>query len=65
MPGAAERVRRRARPGALDAYAGLFSDDLDDVADRMDSLVPQTCHIGRNDEPLGNSKDEQVPDLQV
>ena len=32
----------------LDVYAGLFSDDLDDVADRMDSLVPQTCHIGGN-----------------
>lgn len=28
----------------LDVYAGLFSDDMDDVADRMDSLVPQTCH---------------------
>jgi integrase len=28
----------------LDVYAGLFGDDLDDVADRLDSLVPQMCH---------------------
>jgi integrase len=28
----------------LDVYAGLFGDDLDSVADRLDSLVPQMCH---------------------
>jgi len=27
----------------LDVYAGLFGDDLDSVADRLDSLVPQMC----------------------
>ena len=30
----------------LDIYAGLFGDDLDGVADALDDLVPQTCHIG-------------------
>ncbi|MEO7069368.1 MAG: tyrosine-type recombinase/integrase [Nostocoides sp.] len=30
----------------LDIYAGLFADDLDSVADALDGLVPQTCHIG-------------------
>jgi hypothetical protein len=25
----------------LDVYAGLFGDDLDSVADRLDPLVPQ------------------------
>lgn len=29
----------------LDIYAGLFADDLDGVADALDDLVPQTCHI--------------------
>jgi hypothetical protein len=28
----------------LDVYAGLFGDDLDSVADRLDSLVPQMRH---------------------
>ena len=30
----------------LNVYAGLFDDDLDGVADRMDSLavVSETCH---------------------
>jgi hypothetical protein len=28
----------------LDVYAGLFGDDLDSVADRLDALVPQMCH---------------------
>ena len=28
----------------LDVYAGLFGDDLDYVADRLDSLVPQMRH---------------------
>jgi hypothetical protein len=50
----------------LDVYAGLFSDDLDDVADRMDSLVPQTCHIRRNgDETLMDPMDGQSPELRV
>ena len=31
----------------LDIYAGLFGDDLDGVADALDALVPQTCHIER------------------
>lgn len=30
----------------LDVYAGLFSDDLDDVADRLDGLVPPVCPEG-------------------
>lgn len=30
----------------LDVYAGLFGDDLDDVAARLEHLVPQTCHNG-------------------
>jgi hypothetical protein len=30
----------------LDVYAGLFADDLDSVADRLDSLVPQMRHKG-------------------
>jgi len=50
----------------LDVYAGLFSDDLDDVADRMDSLVPQTCHTGRNgNETLVDRTGRQAPDLRV
>jgi integrase len=50
----------------LDVYAGLFSDDLDDVADRMDSLVPQTCHKEPNGDgtPIVRT-DRQRPDLQV
>jgi hypothetical protein len=28
----------------LDVYAGLFGDDLDFVADRLDALVPQMRH---------------------
>ena len=28
----------------LDVYAGLFGDDLDSVADRLDALVPQMRH---------------------
>jgi hypothetical protein len=28
----------------LDVYAGLFGDDLDSVADRLNALVPQMCH---------------------
>ncbi len=28
----------------LDVYGGLFGDDLDSVADRLDSLVPQMRH---------------------
>jgi hypothetical protein len=28
----------------LDVYAGLFGDDLDSVANRLDSLVPQMRH---------------------
>lgn len=31
----------------LDIYAGLFPDDLDAVALRLDVFVPQTCHNGR------------------
>lgn len=27
----------------LDVYAGLFADDLDSVAERLDALVPQLC----------------------
>lgn len=27
----------------LDVYAGLFGDDLDDVADRLDAVVPPMC----------------------
>jgi integrase len=36
----------------LQIYAGLFADDLDEVASRLDSLVPHMCH---NDgpEPIG------------
>lgn len=50
----------------LDVYAGLFSDDLDDVADRMDSLVPQTCHIGGNGGATSVDRAGlQAPDLQV
>ena len=30
----------------LDVYAGLFADDLDAVADRLDALVPQMRHQG-------------------
>jgi integrase len=30
----------------LDVYAGLFSDDLDSVADRLDALVTQMHHVG-------------------
>ena len=30
----------------LDVYAGLFGDDLDSVADRLDSLVPTTALRG-------------------
>jgi integrase len=30
----------------LDVYAGLFRDDLDNVADALDRVVPQMCHIG-------------------
>ena len=33
----------------LDVYAGLFGDDLDSVADRLDSLVPQMRHRAEND----------------
>ena len=29
----------------LDVYAGLFRDDLDNVADALDRVVPQMCHI--------------------
>ena len=29
----------------LDIYAGLFGEDLDRVADALDALVPQMCHI--------------------
>ncbi len=28
----------------LDVYAGLFEDDLDSVADRLDALTPQRRH---------------------
>ena len=28
----------------LDVYAGLFEDDLDSVADRLDALAPQRRH---------------------
>ena len=50
----------------LDVYAGLFSDDLDDVADRMDTLVPQTCHIGGNGDATSVDRtDRQAPDLRV
>jgi hypothetical protein len=28
----------------LDVYAGLFEDDLDSVADRLDSLTPRRRH---------------------
>ena len=28
----------------LDVYGGLFGDDLESVADRLDSLVPQMRH---------------------
>jgi hypothetical protein len=28
----------------LDVYAGLFEDDLDSVAERLDSLTPQRRH---------------------
>jgi len=31
----------------LDVYAGLFNDDLDDVADRIDSLAPLPCATKR------------------
>jgi integrase len=27
----------------LDVYAGLFGDDLDSVADRLNALVPCSC----------------------
>jgi hypothetical protein len=27
----------------LDVYAGLFGDDLDSVANRLDALVPCSC----------------------
>ena len=30
----------------LDVYAGLFRDDLDNVADALDRVVPQMCHSG-------------------
>jgi integrase len=33
----------------LDVYAGLFGDDLDSVADRLDSLVPQMRHDAENE----------------
>jgi integrase len=50
----------------LDVYAGLFSDDLDDMADRMDSLVPQTCHIaGDGDVTSIDHTGRQAPDLRV
>ena len=51
---------------ALDVYAGLFADDLEDVAERIDSLVPQTCHTERNgDEKMMGRVVGQSPDLQV
>jgi hypothetical protein len=28
----------------LDVYAGLFADDLDGLADKLDILVSQACH---------------------
>jgi integrase len=39
----------------LDVYAGLFGDDLDSVADKLDSLVPQMRHNG--------VRDTNVPDI--
>jgi hypothetical protein len=33
----------------LDVYAGLFGDDLDSVAERLDSLVPQMRHEAQNE----------------
>ena len=48
----------------LDVYAGLFSDDLDDVADRMDSLVSQTCHTGENGDATSVDRaGPQAPEL--
>ncbi|MGZ4473755.1 MAG: tyrosine-type recombinase/integrase, partial [Nocardioidaceae bacterium] len=29
----------------LDVYAGLFGDDLDALAEALDRVVPQMCHI--------------------
>ena len=34
----------------LDVYAGLFRDDLDNVADALDRVVPQMCHIGLDEQ---------------
>ena len=39
----------------LDVYAGLFGDDLDEVADRLDRLVPQACHNAANEVDQGGA----------
>lgn len=46
----------------LDVYAGLFGDDLDDVADRVDAeLVPQMCHIGVSTSDAMTSQEADTP----
>jgi integrase len=42
----------------LDAYAVLFSDDLDSVAVALDPLVPHMCHNGSS-QPDNNALWEQ------
>ena len=37
----------------LDIYAGLFGDDLDAVADRLEALAPHLCHTGADEVPAG------------
>jgi integrase len=44
---AVQRMLRHASASmTLDVYAGLFGDDLDAVADRLDALVPPVCPEG-------------------
>ncbi len=49
----------------LDVYAGLFADDLTEVADRLDDLVPRDvprmCPRRSGDDPNGDPKAPHTP----
>ena len=61
-----QRMLGHSAAMTLDVYTGLFADDLEDVAERIESLAPRTCHTGRNgDEKTMGRVIGQSPDLQV